>query len=163
MKASALKGLPVLSINDGVRLGIIDELLVDPKERQVGALAVGDAGQTRLIPFEQVKHVGDDAVTVESTQVAQEPSAQHPLAQLPTLSSLLKLHVVDVTGTRQGDLGELEINPQDGRISALVVHQGGVFGVGGRRLTVPVGDLRSLGPQVVMIEVPAAPEAPQSS
>jgi sporulation protein YlmC with PRC-barrel domain len=159
MKARALTGMPVLSINDGLRLGTVEELLVDPVQRRIAALAIGQAGQTRLVPFDQVKSIGEDAVTVENTQVAQEASAQEPLAQLPTLSSLLKLSVVDVGGTRRGALTELEVDPADGHVTEAMVHQGGILGVGGSTLTVPVSAIRSLGPQLVMIEVPPAPEA----
>ncbi len=159
MKASALAGMPVLSINDGLRLGTVEELMVDPALRRIAALAVGQAGQTRLVPFDQVKSIGEDAITVESTQAAQDASAQEPLAQLPTLSSLLKLSVVDVGGTRRGALTEVEVDPSDGHIAEVMVHQGGILGVGGSTLTVPVSAVRSLGPQLVMIEVPPAPEA----
>ncbi len=160
MKASALKGMPVLGINDGIHLGIIEELLVDAQARRVAALVIGLSGQTRIVPFDQIESIGDDAVTVERAEVVQDASPQDPLAQLPTLGSLLRLSVVDVGGTRQGTVAEVEIDQADGRITEVKVHQGGILGLGGTTLTLPVAAIRSLGPQLIMIEVPQAPPSP---
>ncbi len=160
MKASALKGMPVLAINDGLQVGAVDEVLVDPATRAVGALAVGLGGQRHVIAYSAIKSVGADAITVESAGDAAEATAELPLAQLPTLSALAKLSVMDASGNRQGNLVDVEMDPQDGRIVELLVHRGGVMGMGGSTSALPVAALRSLGPQVVMIDTVPPPAEP---
>jgi sporulation protein YlmC with PRC-barrel domain len=161
MKASALKGIPVLAIRDGLRVGVVEDVLVDTAARTLGALALGAAGQRRVVAFAAVKGVGTDAITIESAQDAPEAAPDLPLAQLPALSALAKLEVIDTSGTRQGTLADLEIDPADGRILEVLVHRGGVLGMGGSTQAVPVSAVRSLGPQVVMVEPPPA-DSPSS-
>jgi sporulation protein YlmC with PRC-barrel domain len=160
MRTSKLKGLPVLGIDDGVRVGVVDDLLIDTRERRVAALVLRTQTVNQWIPFDRLQRVGDDAVMVASAQVVQQASEQSPLGALPSLRALLGLEVLDAAGKRWGRLEELDIDPADGRITELAVRRSGVLGLGGGTERVPATALRSLGPDVVVVEArPAPPEA----
>ncbi len=160
MRTSKIRGLPVLGIDDGVRVGAVDDLLIDTRARRVAALVLRTQTVNQWIPFDQLQRVGDDAVMVASAQVAQQASEQSPLGTLPSLRALLGLAVVDAAGKRWGNLEELSFDPTDGRITELAVRRSGVLGLGGGTETVPAAAVRSLGPDVVVVEArPVPPEA----
>ena len=69
MEADKLKGMPIVSLADGAKLGRIDEVLFETRPLRVAALRAAADGQGFVIPFGQLTHVGADAVTVESSQV----------------------------------------------------------------------------------------------
>jgi sporulation protein YlmC with PRC-barrel domain len=162
MKASPLKGMSVLSIREGTRLGTVEDLVVDSAAGRIAALVIqsgasgrlipSPAAERRLVPFDGVRSIGEDAITVDSTQVVAAANEQNPLAALPNLGSVLGLKVVDEAGTLLGEIEDLEIDPERGRITGLLVHHGGVLGMGGNRELLPAAAVRSLGPDVVMVE-----------
>src|SRR5688500_13152321 len=64
MDAKALNGMAVVSLEEGTKLGAIEQPLFDMATRQLGALEVaGDAGRF-VVPFDQIRQIGSDAVTV---------------------------------------------------------------------------------------------------
>ena len=152
MKATDLKGMSVLSINEGSRLWVIHDLLFDADTLRVAALTTQADGKTRLIPFDGITSLGDDAVTVESTHVTRLASDRSPRTGLRSVEALIGLKVVDAAGTLLGKVEELEIDPDNGRLMELVVHQGGILGIGGSTEAVPGVAVRSLGPEVVVVE-----------
>jgi sporulation protein YlmC with PRC-barrel domain len=52
-------------------------------------------------------------------------------------SSLIGTDVKDPQGQGLGEVAELVLNPQDGKIKSLVVSTGGVLGFGAKRVAVP--------------------------
>ena len=152
MKASEVKGMSVLSITDGTRLGVIQDLFFDAKALRVVALTAQSDKQTRVIPFAGITSIGRDAVTVEGAHVTQESNDKSLLAGLLDLRSVIGLKVVDTAGTLLGKVEDLETDPENGRLSALSVHQSGRLGLGGSTKAVPGDAVHSLGPELVMVE-----------
>ena len=157
MKAQKIKGMAVVSITDGAKLGYIDDLLFDPKEQRLAALRVSADNQAAVIPFADVRSVGTDAVTVPSNDVRQWTAPSAPLTVLPNLEKMSKLKVVDEAGTLIGTVDDIEIDPQDGRISEVHAHRGGVLGVGGHKTTVTAKDVISIGDDVMVVRAEAPP------
>ena len=48
------------------------------------------------------------------------------------------------------------IGSEDGRLTGLVLHKGGVLGIGGSSLDVPVSAIRSIGPELVTVDMALA-------
>ena len=150
MKADTLKGMAVVSIEDGAKLGRITDVLFDTRPPHVAALRVAADNQHALIPFGQVHSLGRDAVTVPSRAVAQWAAARAG-ERLPNLRDLGKLRVVDEAGTFLGTPRDVEIGPDDGCITQLQVHRGGVLGMGGESHTITAADIISLGDEVLVV------------
>ena len=53
-----------------------------------------------------------------------------------------------------GEVKELEINEEDGRLTGLDVHRGGVLGLGGKSYNVPPTAIHNIGPKLVTVEMP---------
>lgn len=155
MKAESLKGMAVVSIDTAARLGRVEDLAFDPQELRLAALRVNADGQHALIPFERLQSIGKDAVTVPDDTVAQWVKPEGSLTTLPGLDTFKKLKVVDESGTFVGAIHEIDLDPQTGRVIQFETRHGGVFGIGGTTTVFPVGDVRSVGTDVMVVRAPA--------
>ena len=70
-KSVEILGLPVISITEGRELGMSKTLVIDAKQGKVAAITIEDEDWYRgvkLIPYESVIAIGDDAVTVTNSE-----------------------------------------------------------------------------------------------
>ncbi len=161
MDANTLKGLAVVSLQEGTRLGRVEQALFDLVSRQLRAMEVrGDAG-TFVVPFEQIERIGSDAVTVVSSQVTQTPAGGSPAGTLLGLRDLGKLKVVDDTGTFLGTIGAIEFDAADGRVIQLSAHKGGMLGMGGTTTPIDAAAILMVGAELVTVST-AADATPSS-
>ena len=163
MKAETLHGLPVVSIADGTVVGHVDALYFEPPQRRLALLELTAAGQRARIPFATVHHIGSDAVTIPAIAAVEwlNPTSIPPeQAGLLSLSELVKLPVVDEAGTALGKVTGVAIDPEDGSISEVRVHQGGVLGIGGTTHTIAGAKIRSASAELMVVAAADAPPPP---
>lgn len=158
MDADKLKGMAIISVAEGARLGRVDEVLFDTAGLRAGGLHASGEGQNFVVPFEQVKNIGADAVTVESSQVTQAASKGATFDALTSLSALKKRKVVDETGALIGTVASLDIDPASGKITSITAHKGGVLGLGGASTVIDASSVHGVGPELLTIA--ALPEPP---
>ena len=161
MDADKLKGMTIVSLADGAKLGRIDEVLFETQPLRAAALRAADAGQGFVLPFARLTHVGADAVTVESGQVTEAASAGGAFGALPGLSQLKKLKVVDEAGTLVGTINGIELDPATGQVTGIAVRKGGMLGLGGTTTTVDTAAVRGVGSELLTVAVSeTAPAGP---
>src|ERR687884_2117093 len=158
MKASALKDRAVVSLADGRRIGRVSDILFDTAELRLAALALATDGGRSILPFAAVRNLGPDAVTVESAAAMQGAAGPAAGNVLRGLSDLVGMKAVNSDGTLLGEVRELEIDQTAGRLVSLELHRGGVLGLGGTTVTAPVATVRSIGPELVTLDLPPAVE-----
>jgi len=142
MNASDLKGMAVISLGEGTKLGEVDQPLFDLPNRRMCALHVkGDSGIS-VLPFESIERIGSDAITVVTSRVTQTPGIDNSGQGMLDLEALRKLKIVDQDGTFLGKLSDIEFDPHDGHVTHLAAHKGGMLGMGGT--TTPIGTNASL-------------------
>jgi sporulation protein YlmC with PRC-barrel domain len=162
MDASALKDMAVISLQEGTRLGRVEQALFDLVSRQLQALEVrGDAG-TFIVPFEQIERIGSDAVTVASSQVTQTPTASSITGSLLGLHEIGKLKVVDNAGTFLGSISAIEFDPADGHVTQISAHKGGMLGIGGTTTPVDASAILMVGSELLTVTT-SADSTPSSS
>lgn len=159
MDANKLKGLAIVSLTDGAKLGRIDDVLFGTQPLRATALRATGDGQGFVIPFEQVKAIGADAVTVESGQVTQTDSSGGAFGALPGLDELKKLKVVDEAGTLVGMLSGIDLDPATGRVTGVSVHKGGLLGLGGTTVTIDPAAIRGVGSELLTVNASGAEPA----
>ena len=145
MDAVKLKGMVIVSLVDGAKLGRIDEVLFETRPLRATALRAAGDGQGFVLPFAQLKTIGADAVTVESGRVTQTASKEGAFSGLPGLGALTKVNVVDEAGTLVGTIRGLALDPATGRVTGIPVHQGGLLGLGGATTTIDPAATRGVG------------------
>ncbi|MGZ4133729.1 MAG: PRC-barrel domain-containing protein [Tumebacillaceae bacterium] len=95
-KSVEIQGLPIFSLVDGIEIGHVKQLVVNPEAGQVELFLVEndqDAIGVHVLPYTSVIGVGDFAVTVETGTAIQE------LANVPGARDLM-LRGYKVIGTR---------------------------------------------------------------
>jgi uncharacterized protein YrrD len=155
MKASKLKGMPVVSLAGGAQLGSVADVLFDIADLRVSALVLSAKSGEALLPFGSIRSIGSDAVTVESAEQTQGVGGQSTSSTVHGLGDLMSLSAVNAEGTLLGKVRDLEINEQDGRLTGLEVHRGGILGLGGKGYTVAPSAIRNIGPKLVTVDMPA--------
>ena len=155
MNTNKLKGIAVISQDEGVKLGKVDATLFDPATMQLRAFQVKGDGQTFIIPFDQVRAIGLDAVMVQSSQATQTPTKGGNFDNLVEFDTLKKLKVVDAAGTFVGTINEIELDPATGRAVQMTVHKGGILGFSGETTTIDAGAINSIGAEVITINTAA--------
>ena len=152
MEANTLKGIAVVSLHEGATLGRVEQPLFDLAARQLRGLEVRGDNGTFIVPFEQIESIGNDAVTVASSQVTQTASASSSTGTMMGTNELKKLKVVDNTGTFLGTLEAIEFDTTDGRVTSLSAHKGGLLGVGGTTTPLDASSILVVGSDLLTVD-----------
>lgn len=160
MKASIIKDMPVVSMADGTKIGNVNELLFDTAKMRLAALLLTGSGSKSLLPIEKVRNIGTDVITIEDASATQGVDGNAALGALRGLKDLSRLRAINGEGAWIGDVKEIELDPMNGQISAVIVHRGGVLGLGGTTTNLPTSALRGIGPKVITVETPTEAAAP---
>lgn len=180
-KSVEILGLPVISITEGRELGMSKTLLIDAKNGTVAAVTIEDEDWYRgvkLIPYESVIAIGDDAVTVTNSEnILSLSDAGDYEALLDENIRVIGTKAITKSGTIQGNISELfigddgkiekcEITAPDGTTTEVTCDQISIFGKqvtvidpNGEKKNKPVTPATAPAPKA---EAPKAPEAPKA-
>ena len=142
-KSVEILGLPVISITEGRELGMSKTLLIDAKRGTVAAITIEDEDWYRgvkLIPYESVIAIGDDAVTVTNSEnILTLDDAGDYEQLLDDNIRIIGTKAITKSGSIQGKISELyigddgkiekcEITAPDGTTSEVTADQISIFG-----------------------------------
>ena len=170
-KSVDILGLPVISITEGRELGMSKTLLIDAPNRVVAAVTIEDEDWYRgvkLIPYDNVIAVGEDAVTINNSEnILTLDAAGDFETLLDDNIRVIGTKAITRTGVIQGIISEIfigedgsiekcEITTPEGSTSEVTADQVSIFG---KEVTVisPEGDA---GKKSDAAAAPAAPAAP---
>ena len=171
-KSVEILGLPVISITEGRELGMSKTLLMDARNGLVAAITIEDEDWYRgvkLIPYESVIAIGDDAVTITNSEnILKLDDAGDYEALLDDNIRVIGTKAITKSGTIQGQITEVyigddgkiekcEITAPDGTTSDVTCDQISIFG---KQVTVidPNG-AEEKKTKPVSAPAPAAPKA----
>jgi len=160
MIASGLKNRPIVSLNGGVKVGEVLDLTLDATNVQISAVLVTGHDGSSVVPYPAVRHIGPDAMTIDDSRIVQAP-ANHGGIEERRTSTLIGLPVLNQQGTVIGNVDDLEFDEDTGRVTALLIHRGGVLGIGGTRDKIAASALRGIGPDMVTVDLTPVVVAPQ--
>ena len=167
-KSVDILGLPVISITEGRELGMSKTLLIDAPNRVVAAVTIEDEDWYRgvkLIPYDNVIAVGEDAVTINNSEnILTLDAAGDFETLLDDNIRVIGTKAITRTGVIQGNITEIfigedgsiekcEITTPEGSTSEVTADQVSIFG---KEVTVisPEGDA---GKKSDAAAAPAAP------
>lgn len=127
----AIIGLPVISIQEGLVLGYIKQILIDGQNRLVQAFVVEKrrmGKEDRILPFSAVSGFGEDSITIEKLTLLERKGLSHQYVRalrrpLPVLGS----RVFTDSGKTLGKVEEYRFSILDGSICGLEVAGSGLF------------------------------------
>ncbi|ANB61403.1 PRC-barrel domain-containing protein [Anoxybacteroides amylolyticum] len=121
MKRSAqIMGLPIISISDGVQIGTVKTLVINPEKGSVDFLTIEQEDvqfSLKAIPFKKVVGIGEFAVTVD------DHSAVIDLAEIPIANQLVNKQIrikntkaMTRKGQLLGEVTEFFVDEETGEI-----------------------------------------------
>ena len=178
-KSVDILGLPVISITEGRELGMSKTLLIDAPYRVVAAVTIEDEDWYRgvkLIPYDNVIAVGEDAVTINNSEnILTLDAAGDFETLLDDNIRVIGTKAITRTGVIQGIISEIfigedgsiekcEVTTPEGMTSEVTADQVSIFG---KEVTVisPEGDAgkksdAAAAPAASAAPVPAVEELP---
>ncbi|MDD2497241.1 MAG: PRC-barrel domain-containing protein [Desulfitobacteriaceae bacterium] len=145
--------LPVFSVSEGEQIGYVKNLVVDPQKKEIIALVIDQKGwfrENKIIPFNRVNSIGENAITVDKSGTAEKP------ANLPQILKLLKdpvplinSKVVTAAGRTLGYVEEFWFNIQ-GEITRLEISGGLLEGFLKGKAALPAEEIVTIGKNVII-------------
>ena len=158
-KMRDLKGMPVLTLEEGEEVGKVRDLLLDPGEVRVVAFLLDRrtaAKELQVVATANLHSVGKAAITVENR------GSLVPISRIPRFQELARgkspLHgkaVITEGGVRLGNISDVVVDLETFHVEALLL---GSFP--GRMRSIPAAQVRTIGPDAVVVRegpVEAAP------
>jgi len=133
MATELKKAAPVISLADGVKLGTIDHLYLDPALKQIVGFSFHQGGglfgakTTGLIDVTDVHAFGPDAVTIDSLEAVRTQLAldnRNYCDDLIDIEELLKREVVTEGGTKVGTVTAVQFSEETYRVTTIQVSAG---------------------------------------
>jgi uncharacterized protein YrrD len=131
----------------------VKNLVVDPQKKEIIALVIDQKGwfrENKIIPFNRVNSIGENAITVDKSGTAEKP------ANLPQILKLLKdpiplinSKVVTAAGRTLGYVEEFWFNIQ-GEITRLEISGGLLEGFLKGKVTLPAAEIVTIGKNVII-------------
>ncbi|HZJ82503.1 MAG TPA: PRC-barrel domain-containing protein [Clostridia bacterium] len=124
-KAKEIIGFPLISIHEAMELGEIKELLIDPNEGRVKYVMIMDKEWylgAKILPFNSILSIGNDAVTIESRRDMQQFSQVEEAASIVQNDiKMIKAKVFTQKGKYIGSVIEYYIDEEDGSICGFIL------------------------------------------
>jgi len=147
--------LPVISVSEGQQLGSVKGLVVDPEKKEVIAFIIDQKGwfkENKIIPFNRVRSIGENAITVDKSGTAEKPANLPQILKLiKTPTSLINSKVVTVTGTNLGHIAEYWFHPT-GQITKLELNGGLLEGLFKGKASLPAHEIITIGKDVIIVK-----------
>lgn len=154
--AASFVGMPVYSLEKATKLGYIKDVIYDSQNSKLMAFTMEYPGlfsPTRyVLPFENVRSVGRDALMVENSQ------ALIPGRQKPEISRIIDSNhttsdkiVMTASGNDLGRVSDVIIDPDSGEAVSYIVSSGLAQSIGRGKDYVDAGHASVIGPSAVIV------------
>lgn len=124
-KSRKFISMPIVSLSEGLQIGTVRSLIVNPEKMEVAAITIDQRGwfrEQKIIPYAKVRSVGNDAITIDQSSTVQRT------VSLPEILKLIKeranpigIRVLSEDGTVLGIIEEYYIDEETGRIVSLEI------------------------------------------
>lgn len=129
LPASSMIGMPIYSLETGRRLGAVKDVILKKEDTSLLAFTIEERGffspHRWVLPFDQVKSVGQDAIMVESGQVfvrdRDMPEVREATRHEKTMSGKA---MVTTSGNRLGSTADVLLDPNTGKPVSVELSRG---------------------------------------
>jgi uncharacterized protein YrrD len=153
-RVSEIVGKPVVSAQDGEKVGEVVDLLVDANASHIVGLIIGGGVFTseQVLPFAEVQALGKDAVVARSRKGVLGRRPWRDLGIEASRSSTLRNRRVMTTNGRElGTIRDVCVDEATGAIEAYELGRDGLAGLLGRRSLLPRAGAVTVGPDAVIV------------
>ena len=154
---SAVLGMRVMSISEGLELGQIRQIVISPEYKAAGFIVrCRRSRDERMLTLASVSSFGEDRITVESQNLLERSNSfARQNRRLRGPLTLVGSRVFTAGGKVLGRVEDYGFATTDGSLTALEISTGPLQ----ERLRLPAGYIIAVSPQTVMIKDEALTEA----
>ena len=156
LKGKSIIGKEILSLEEGVKLDKVTDVVVDPEGLQVVALMVTEGGfmsSSKVIPMAEVESFGKDAVVIRSSQSIVAASADPALQQVVEREEkILGKNVFTTHGDNQGSIADIYFEEATGTVVGYEISAGRLGDVAKGRSYLATDEITAIGGDVVYVE-----------
>lgn len=146
--------LPIISLREGQHIGYVKNLILSASEKCVAAIVVDPKGffkDQRIIPYDKVISVGDDAITIDKgCHVEKSTSLPELLELLKDKLNIIGTKVVTESGKTLGVAEEYFIDPIDGKITSIEISGGKIEGLFNGKANLDAEKILTIGHDVIV-------------
>lgn len=148
--------LPIVSLSEGQHIGYVKSLVIDARTKSLAALVVDLKGffkDQRIIPYNKVISVGDDAITIDKgDHVEKSASLPEILNLIKEKLSIIGTRVITQNGKTLGVAEEYYIDPGTGRITQIQISGGKLEGLLNGKALLEAEYISTIGHDVIVTE-----------
>lgn len=157
IKGKNIKSLQVFSLKQSKKVATIFELICNSNGHKVTAFSVDRRGLTtdaRVIPFEDVKSIGEDALVVESEAAIYNLSHVAKEIQRMVRDSIyiIDTSVITEDGVGLGKIADIYFDPKTGTIEDVEITQGPIKDISLGRKKIRGEDIISVGKDTTVVK-----------
>jgi sporulation protein YlmC with PRC-barrel domain len=165
MNSKDIRGLAVISIADGTRVGTVDQVYLDLAAKEVVGFSITDGlgpfGGARdnapTVAASGVHSLGPDALTLDDLTAAHGAWVDGAFGSLVSLDDLMGRKVVTEGGTNVGEIVSLSFDEQTFAVSKVEVSPGFLK----TKVEFPLDQIVRIGPDVLVVANADGAQAPQ--
>lgn len=162
MNVKSLIGMNVFAVDAGKNLGSVERLLFSPEKLRVegfvvtpGAGLMDEPQPQQVLSIHRIKHIGHDAVTVESESMLETLADGQIPAGMVAFDQVEKEKVLTEGGEQMGEVSSIDFNETSYAIEYIEVGRG--FLSGSSMIT--VDQIISVGEDVIVVKDSAMNQA----
>lgn len=155
VKANNVIGLKVVTLETGKEVTKIEDVVYDPRDNMVKALVIDEGGwfsDAKVILFEDIKSIGEDAVIIESEErvrTASEVSSR--VANIAREEqNLTKTKIITEEGDELGSVSDIIFDSKTGKVEEFEVSQGAQNLASGKK-TIRVNNIITVGEDATIV------------
>lgn len=160
INALLLPDMQVYSVVEGAAVGRVKEVIIDPDEKRLLALAVDMGGwyhDVRIIPSGKISTVGDDIIMIDEKQAAvPAPNLPKIVAQMKNPCNIVGAKVISEDGSLLGKVEGFYLERTGGAISRVELSCGLWGRLWGGKSGLSAEHILTLGSEAVVVDKAAA-------
>lgn len=154
MKASRkFLSLPIISLQEGQHIGYVKSLIFNPQTKSLAAIVV-DKGlfkDQRIIPYNKVVSVGEDAITIDKcAYVEKSTNIPEILDLMKNKLNVIGTKVITESGKTLGVAEEYYVNPEDGKMTHVEISGGKIDGLFNGKAQLKSENLITIGHDIIV-------------
>jgi uncharacterized protein YrrD len=156
LKSKSVIGKEILSLEEGLKLDKVHDVVIDPEGLRVVALVTTEGGfmsSSEVVPVSEVASFGKDAVVIRSSQSI-IPTSADPELQLivDREDKIIGKNVFTTTGDEQGSIADVYFEESTGEVVGYEVSGGLLGDVAKGRSYLATDEIAAIGDDIIYVE-----------
>lgn len=155
VNALRLPDMQVYSVAEGAAVGRVKDVIIDPEEKRLLALAVDKGGwyhEVRVIAVGRIGTVGDDLIMVDEKQAAEAPNLPKIVENMKHPCNIIGARVISRDGRSIGRVEGFYLARDGGRITRLEISGGPLGWLWAGKLSLAAEHIITLGAEAVVVD-----------